>query len=246
MTTDKPGDQAEHSLRTREAYDRLAAVWSSTTDEGPFNGLLERPALQALVPGDLHGATVLDAGCGSGALAEWLLEQGADVVGIDVSPRMIEEADRRCAGRGRFLVADLAQPLPLEPRSLDGITCSLALHYVADWSVPLRSFAAALRPGGWAVISLDHPFGMGAARQGGYFDTELVSDTWRKGDIEVTQQFWRRPLAAAFDAFADAGFRVDKIAEPQPSAEALRLFPEDLGAVVGVPFFIIYRLWLQP
>jgi len=59
-----PDKQAEHTLRTREAYDRLAAVWSSTTDEGPFNGFLERPALRALVPGDLHGATVLDAGCG--------------------------------------------------------------------------------------------------------------------------------------------------------------------------------------
>jgi SAM-dependent methyltransferase len=134
-------------------------VWSSTTDEGPFNGFLERPALRALVPGDLHGATVLDAGCGSGAQAQWLLEQGADVVAVDISPRMIEEAEHRCAGRGRFLVADLARPLPLEPRSLDGITCSLALHYIADWSVPLQSFASALRPGGWAVISLDHPFG---------------------------------------------------------------------------------------
>ena len=110
-------------------------------------------------PGDLDGAVVLDAGCGSGAQAQWLLEQGADIVAVDISPRMIEEAERRCAGRGRFLVADLARPLPLEPRSLDGITCSLALHYVADWSVPLRSFASALRPGGWAVISLDHPFG---------------------------------------------------------------------------------------
>jgi len=28
----------------------------------------------------------------------------------------------------RFLVADLARPLPLEPASVDGITCSLALH----------------------------------------------------------------------------------------------------------------------
>ncbi|HYK28693.1 MAG TPA: hypothetical protein VEV61_12065, partial [Streptosporangiaceae bacterium] len=84
------------------------------------------------------------------------------------------------------------------------------------------------------------------ARRGGYFDTELVSDTWRKADVEVTQHFWRRPLAAIFDAFADAGFMVDRIAEPQPSAEALRLFPDDLGALVGVPLFIVYRLWLQP
>jgi SAM-dependent methyltransferase len=195
----------------------------------------------------LRGAAVLDAGCGSGAQAQWLLEQGADVVAIDLSPRMIEEAERRCGGRGRFLVADLAEPLPLESRSLDGITCSLALHYLADWSVPLRSFASALRPGGWAVISLDHPFGPGTPdRRGGYFDTELVSDTWRKANVEVTQHFWRRPLAAVLGAFADAGFKVDRVAEPQASAEALRLFPGDLGAVVGVPLFIVYRLWLQP
>jgi SAM-dependent methyltransferase len=247
VTTDLPGNQAELTQRTREAYDRLAGVWSSTTDDGPFNGLLERPALQALVPADLRGAAVLDAGCGSGAQALWLLDQGADVTAVDISARMVEEAERRCAGRGRFGVADLSQPLALEPRSLDGITCSLALHYVEDWSVPLRSFAAALRPGGWAVLSLDHPFGPATpGRRGGYFDTELVSDTWRKADVEVTQHFWRRPLAAALGAFADAGFVVDRVAEPQPSAEALRQFPAELGPLVGVPMFIVYRLWLRP
>ncbi len=246
MTTQPPADQAEHTQHTREAYDRLAAVWSATTDEGPYNGLLERPALRALVPTPLTGATVLDAGCGSGAQARWLLDQGADVIAFDISPRMVEEAQRRCGGRGRFQVADLSQPLPLEPRSLDGITCSLALHYVEDWSVPLGSFAAALRPGGWAVISLDHPFARPVPSQrGGYFDTELVSDSWQKGDVEVTQHFWRRPLAQAFGAFADAGFAVDRIAEPQPSAEALRQFPDDLTDLVGVPNFIVYRLWLR-
>jgi len=55
----------------------------------------------------------------------------------------------------------------------------------------------------------------------------------------------RRPLAAVFGYFADAGFKVDRIAEPQPSAEALRQFPGDLGPVVGVPVFVVYRLWLQ-
>jgi SAM-dependent methyltransferase len=247
VTLNNPAGQAEHTRRTREAYDRLAAVWSATTDEGPFNGLLERPALRSLIPTGLAGAMVLDAGCGSGAQAQWLLDQGAEVVGVDVSPRMIEEAERRCGGRGRFLVADLAEPLPLEPASLDGITCSLALHYLADWSVPLRSFASALRPGGWAVISLDHPFGPPLpGQQGGYFDTELLSDTWHKDGVEVSQQFWRRPLGAVLGAFADAGFAVDRVAEPQPSDDALRLFPDDLTGIVGVPVFIVYRLWLRP
>ena len=81
MTIDRPDNQAEHTQRTREAYDQLAAVWSATTDEGPFNGLLERPALRSLIPGSLTGAVVLDACCGSGGQAQWLLDQGAEVVG---------------------------------------------------------------------------------------------------------------------------------------------------------------------
>lgn len=158
--TDSPYDEARHRSETRFAYDRLAEVWSETTDDGPYNGWLERPALRSLVPQPVTGRTVLDAGCGTGAQCAWLLDQGAQVVGVDLSPAMIDEAARRCAGRGQFLVADLAEPLPqIEPRSLDGVTCSLALHYLADWAVPLRSFASALRPAGWAVISLDHPAG---------------------------------------------------------------------------------------
>jgi len=243
VASNDPAGQAEHNRRTREAYDQLAAVWSATTDQGPWNGYLERPAFRSLVPGDLAGAVVLDAGCGSGAQAEWLLDQGAEVIGIDLSPRMVEEAEHRCGGRGRFFAADLAEPLPLEPASLDGVTSSLALHYLADWRVPLRSFATALRPRGWAVISLDHPFAPPLSSQrGGYFDTELLSDTWQKGGVEVTQQFWRRPLGAVIGAFAEAGFVVDRVAEAQPTAEGLRLYPDELAEIAGLPNFIVYRL----
>jgi SAM-dependent methyltransferase len=245
VTAPRPVTQTEHNRQTRDAYDQLASVWAATTDDGPFNGQLERPALRSLVPPGLAGAVVLDAGCGSGAQAEWLLDQGAEVIGVDLSPRMIEEARRRCQGRGRFLVADLAEPLPVDPQSLDGITSSLALHYIRDWSVPLRSFASALRPGGWAVISLDHPFGPRLpSQQGGYFDTELVADSWRKADVEVSQRFWKRPLSAVANAFADAGFVIDRIAEPRPSREALERYPSELAGIAGIPTFIVYRFTL--
>jgi ubiquinone/menaquinone biosynthesis C-methylase UbiE len=245
VSDESPMDRADHTTQTRMAYDRLASVWSATTDDGPFNGWLERPALQSLVPSNLEGSTVLDAGCGSGALAEWLLGQGANVIGVDLSPAMVEEAQHRCAGNGRFLVANLAEPLPLEPQSIDGITCSLALHYLEDWDVALTSFAKVLPAGGWVVLSLDHPFGPPLPSQrGGYFETELVSDTWKKADVEVTQSFWRRPLSAVIHAFADHGFVVEEIAEPQPSEEALKRFPDELAKAVGVPWFIVYRLRL--
>jgi SAM-dependent methyltransferase len=246
LEIEPPLDPASHRRQTRDAYDRLAAVWSVTTDRGPFNGFLERPAVRALVPRPLAGSTVVDAGCGSGAQCAWLLDQGADVIGIDLSPAMVEESRRRCAGRGRLLVADLAHPLPLEPRSVDGITCSLALHYLRDWEVPLRSFTTSLRPGGWVVISLDHPFAPPLGHQrGGYLDIELVSDTWTKAGVEVTQHFWRRPLAQTANAFADAGLLIERIVEPQPSAKALERFPVELGPLVGTPSFIVYRLRLS-
>jgi SAM-dependent methyltransferase len=156
---------------------------------------------------------------------------------------MVEEAMRRCEGRGRFLVADLTKPLALDPQSFDGITCSFALHYLEDWRVALGSFASLLRPDGWVVISLDHPAGPPLpTQQGGYFDTELVSDTWHKGDREVTQHFWHRPLSAVVGAFADAGFVIDRVVEPQPSRDALARFPEELARADGVPGFIVYRI----
>jgi SAM-dependent methyltransferase len=220
-------------------------VWSSTTDDGPFNGWLERPALRSLVPMPLTGTTVLDAGCGSGAQCAWLASHGADVVGVDLSPAMVAETRNRCRDRGTFLVADLGEPLALAPRSIDGITCSLVLHYLEDWRVALDSFATVLRPGGWLVVSLHHPFGPPLpGERRGYFDTELVSDTWQKGEVTVTQHFWKRPLSADVDEFAEAGFAIERVVEPQPSGQALERFPEALGPVVGVPWFIVYRLRL--
>jgi SAM-dependent methyltransferase len=246
MSAEFPVSRADHTRQTREAYDRLAPVWAESSDDGPFNGWLERPAVRSLIPIPLSDLTILDAGCGSGAHAHWLLDHGADVIGFDLSPAMIEETQRRCPGRGRFFVADFAEPLPLEPRSVDGITCSLALHYLRDWTVPLRSFADVLRPDGWAVISLEHPFGPPLMSQkGGYFDTELVSDTWTKAGVVVTQWYWRRPLSAVMDAFADQGFVVERIVEAQPSAEAVRRFPDELTQVMGVPWFIVYLLRLR-
>jgi hypothetical protein len=44
------------------------------------------------------------------------------------------------------------------------------------------------------------------------------------------------------DAFADAGFVIDRLVEPQPSPSSVRRFPEDLAEVVGVPWFIVYRI----
>ena len=57
-----------------------------------------RTHLISRLPADLHGWRILDAGCGSGVLAHALAERGADVLGIDLSPQMIDFAADRYAG----------------------------------------------------------------------------------------------------------------------------------------------------
>jgi hypothetical protein len=69
-------------------------------------------------------------------------------------------------------------------------------------------------------------------------------DTWEKADVKVTQWFWRRPLSAVVQAFANHGFVVERLVEPQPTEQALARFPEELAKAVGVPWFIVYRLRL--
>jgi magnesium-protoporphyrin O-methyltransferase len=74
-----------------------------------------RNTLSSWLPPDLHGVRILDAGCGSGALAIELAKRGADVVAIDISPTLVELARERApsdlgSGRVTFAVGDMLDP----------------------------------------------------------------------------------------------------------------------------------------
>jgi trans-aconitate 2-methyltransferase len=100
------------------------------------------------------GATVLDAGCGSGRVTEALLERHPDsrVVALDRSTAMVEEAGRRLARFGdrvRLVVADLAEPLPVEP--VDAVFSTATFHWVTDHDALFHHLAAVLGPDGRLV-----------------------------------------------------------------------------------------------
>lgn len=97
---------------------------------------------------------VLDAGCGSGRLTEELLKQlpVGEVVALDFSPKMLEQARQRLAGFGgrvEFVHASLGEFELAE--KVDGIFSNAVFHWVADHRAMFRSLHRALRPGGWLV-----------------------------------------------------------------------------------------------
>ena len=71
-----------------------------------------RETMLGWLPLDLHGARILDAGCGTGALAFELARRGCDVVGVDVSPTLVGLARERApvhngGGAATFVVGDM-------------------------------------------------------------------------------------------------------------------------------------------
>jgi len=97
---------------------------------------------------------VLDAGCGSGRVTAQLLARlpRGSVVALDASVAMVDEARRRLGTdpRVRFVVADLREPLPVEP-PVDAILSTATFHWINDHDRLFRNLAAVLRPGGWLV-----------------------------------------------------------------------------------------------
>ncbi len=108
-----------------EAYfDRTAVeAWKRLTSDAPVNRIRAtvragrdamRSALLSWLPEDLRGLRILDAGCGTGALAIEAARRGADVVAVDLSPTLIglaqERAPHDLPGRVTFAVGDLLDP----------------------------------------------------------------------------------------------------------------------------------------
>lgn len=90
---------------------------------------------------------VLDAGCGTGRDGAALLGRWPDVelVGIDGSAKMIDEARAKLGPDVELHVADLTEPLPIEP--VDAVMSVAAFHWVEDHDLLFHHLAAAMRPG---------------------------------------------------------------------------------------------------
>jgi magnesium-protoporphyrin O-methyltransferase len=109
-----------------EAYfDRTAAdAWAKLTSDGPVSRIRAtvragrdqmRATLLSSLPMDLRGQRVLDAGCGTGALAVEAARRGAEVIAIDIAGTLVDLARQRAPhidgpGRIDFRVSDMLEP----------------------------------------------------------------------------------------------------------------------------------------
>lgn len=101
-------DTRRNQLRTY--FDHTAVdAWKRLTSEAPVSGIRAtvragrermRQTLLDWLPDDLRGARVLDAGCGTGAFSLEAAGRGADVIGVDLSPKLIQVASQAAENAG--------------------------------------------------------------------------------------------------------------------------------------------------
>ncbi len=101
--------------------------------------------------GDLLGRRVLDAGCGTGAVAAALAERGARVWGVDPSEEMLAVA-RSAAGKRVGLKRGRAEELPFKDAWFERVVMRLVVHLV-DRALALPELARVLVPGGRVTIA---------------------------------------------------------------------------------------------
>lgn len=148
---DAPETKRRHVRRLfatiADRYDLITRLLSFGLDQGWKRRLL---SLAAIRPGQ----RVLDLACGTGDLARAASQAGARVVGLDITPRMIELARQKSTGSGaQWLVGDMGL-LPTRSQAFELVTTGYGLRNVPDLPVALREIARTLGPGG-RLLSLD-------------------------------------------------------------------------------------------
>ena len=135
-----------------EAADKFARSIDGTIQAGSYaRGKLFLELSRTAFPAQ---GRVLDFGCGPGRLSIVLAADGFRVLGVDISQRMIAEAqsiDRGDLPVEFTLISDARQILT--PHPYDGIVCSSVIEYVADANGLLQVFRGALGDSGSLVIS---------------------------------------------------------------------------------------------
>lgn len=161
--------------RIRSSYDAVAGSYADSLIAElaglPFETwLLDRIAEHA------DGGPVVEVGCGPGHVTAYLAEAGADAIGVDLSPGMVEEARRRFPD-GDYRVGDLRTLM--RPTSAPGWSAVLAwysLIHLAGSELPgaLGALTRPLAPAGWLVLALHA--GSEVRHASDWFDHEIDLD----------------------------------------------------------------------
>ncbi len=226
----RPVGSAETIAANRRDWDRNADEYQR--EHGAFLGDVRfrwspegLDEAEAHLLGEVAGRRVLEVGSGAGQCARWLVTQGAEAYGLDLSIRQLQHSRRIDDATGIDVpaVCATATVLPFADGVFD-LACSAfgALPFVADIDQVMAEVARVLRPGGRWVFAVVHPLrwmlpddpgesGLTVVRS--YFDRTPYVETDDSGRPAYVEH--HHTIGDWVRATAGAGFVVEDVVEPE-------------------------------
>jgi len=242
-------DHREAGREAGRCWERNAPAWTKLAREGwdVYRDAVNTPGFLELLP-DVAGKTGLDVGCGEGHNTRLFAGLGARMFGVDIAPTFVRLASEVRDG-GVLYAAASALELPFAEAQFDFATAVMSLMDLPDHEAALREIHRVIGDGGFMQFSIVHPcFWMPrrkllrdaegeayAVELGGYFDrVDGRVERWlfsaapeeATAGIEPFQvPVFHRTLAEWLNAVVDAGFRIERVAEPRADEETARRLP---------------------
>lgn len=209
----------------------------------------EWPAFRALLP-NLRDKRVLDLGCGFGWHCRYAREQQAQsVVGVDLSEKMLARARENTNDAAIEYRQMAIEDIDFPAGAFDMVVSSLALHYIERFDLVCRNVSHCLAPGGFFVLSVEHPVFTALATQDWYYGPRRERLHWpvdhyqdegprqtRFLDHEVIK--YHRTVTTYLNTLIEARFTLTKCSEPQPTQDMLNQHP-DLLDETRRPLFLV-------
>lgn len=222
-------------LTPLEAY----ALWAPSYPAHAHNPVMqaEERAMLGLMPASLQGQRVLDAGCGSGRYILHALQRGAaQVVGVDLSPEMLQRADAevmKCRFDAEIALAQgSVTALPIPDTWADLTVCGLVIGHLEHLHEALRELHRVTKPGGILLCSDVHPIGPALGWQRDF----------KSGDARYAVRHTQHLYSHWHAACTALGLTIERVLEPM-------LDPADIPAgahfdrmALQVPVALVFQL----
>jgi ubiquinone/menaquinone biosynthesis C-methylase UbiE len=188
------------------------------------------PLVEAVVAA--QPTRILEVGCGWGELAEWVgRATGAEVVAVDLSPRMVELARERGV---EAQVGDV-QALPFGDGEFDVAIAAWMLYHVPDLDRGIAELARVLRPGGRLVVATNSRFHLLELRELVGSGPSTLKFSREDGDEHLGLQF-ARVTREDIDGRLEFADRAE-VEEYVRASISMSPFVANLPAAIEEPFF---------
>jgi ubiquinone/menaquinone biosynthesis C-methylase UbiE len=236
------------SEQAEEAWDKLAN-WYSARKKGSYEFKIQLPAILNLL-GNLRGKSLIDICCGPGTYSVEFAKRRANVLGIDLSQKMLDKARNNAKMADVKLTLQKADAhfIPCPDNSFD--IAVIILTILNDKII--EEAARVLKPSGLLLISDTHPIleakghwkssKIGAPRIiEDYFSRDKKKWQIKYGPEQIiTLKYYTQTIEQCISMIADAGFKILRIAEPKPRKDLKKSDPAHYDKCSRIPYFIIY------